>query len=440
LGNPSRLAWQLLWLSLICCVFEGALRKWIVGDTAIAARVAYLSKDLALVGILGLGMGPANALTDFGRPYLLLGVALVGIGCLVNAAIEIAPVGAILTILTLLILPATAWIAGHVLPPDSLQRFASWITILALPLAVLGVMQFFSPPGSVLNRYSGSEDDTVVSAAATKIATTGVSNRRTGKMDRVRATGTFSYITGFSDFSVMAVWAGIVTLTLARTAKARWLGYAGLAAAICCTFVTVSRLPVLIALALIAVWTVAGGQFGRKAQAAVAIAALLLTALLVTGKWEAADEIVSSVYERHQSSGRDTLMSRLEYQFVTPLEGALIEAPLGAGLGTQQQAKVMVFKAGEQTSLGPESPWARTVLEVGVVGLLGCLVTYAVIFVPLWAAYRMKIRGEARTVLAVTAVMLLTKALNGFQFDHVSAYFFWATSAAVLALGRGIQR
>jgi hypothetical protein len=434
LGNRNQLAWRLLWLSLMCCVFEGAVRKWVVGDASIAARVAYLSKDIVLVAILGLGAGPRNPLTDIASPFLQVGLLLAGIGAMVNAAIQIDPIGAVLTLICLVILPAAAVMIGRLLPPDSLQRFAKWIAILSLPLAMLGVLQFFSPPGSTLNRYSGTAED--ASATAAKIATAGATDRTAAASVHVRATGTFSYISGFSEFSVMAVWAGIVTFTLARTPRLRWLGYAGLAAGVCCALSTVSRLPVLITLGLLGVWVVAGGQFFRKAQVAITIAGLVLAALLVTGKWQAAEEIVGSVYSRYQNSGNETLLGRAEYSFITPLVESLSVAPFGAGLGTQQQASMTPNVAAIH---GPESPWGRTILEVGIIGLVGSIVTFGTVFGPLWAAYRMAIRGEARTVLAVTAAMLMSKALGGFQFNHVAAYFFWATSAAVLALGGGIQ-
>ena len=77
-------------------------------------------------------------------------------------------------------------------------------------------------------------------------------------------------------------------------------------------------------------------------------------------------------------------------------------------------------------------------MELGLVGLLGFLVTLGAIFAPLRVAYRANKEGDGRTVLAVTSAALVASAILGFQFNHVAAYFFWATSAAVLALGNGI--
>jgi hypothetical protein len=407
-------------------VFEGALRKWVVGDGSIPGRIAYLSKDICMLAFLALGSGRANPLADIARPFLVWGVALLGIGAVLSSAFGIDPIGFALTIKTFFMLPIAAWVAGQLLPADSLRRFAMWIAIFSLPLAVLGVLQFFSAPNSVLNRYSAFGENVAATTA--------------GVNERVRATGTFSYISGFGEFAPMAVWAGIVTFTLARTLRERWLGYAALVAGLCCALVTVSRAVALISFALFAVWAGAGGQFGQKARIVFSIGVVALVALLFTGRWDDADEIVSTVYLRHTSSkNTDSISGRLWYSYILPLDAITI-APIGMGLGSQQSAMLL---AGSDTSRRSgsafESPWGKTVLELGIYGLLGFLVTWGVVLAPLRAAYRMYQRSETRTVLVVTGAVLLLKALLGYQFNHVAAYFFWSTSATLLALGNGIR-
>jgi hypothetical protein len=421
LQNSNWLAWRVLWLSLICCVFEGSMRKWGVGDASVAGRLAYLSKDILLTLLLLLGTGRGHALTSMAQPFMCIGLVMIGIGAVASSVSGIEVVGAVLSIRTLVVLPIAAWFAGRLLPSDSLRRFAIWIAILSLPLAALGVLQFYSPSNSPINQYS-TEGEYVTTA---------------GVSQRIRATGTFSYITGFGEFAPVAVWAGIVTFTLGVTKWSRMLGYAGLAAGMCCAQTTVSRAPVLISLGLVAVWAVAGGQFRRKAQIAGTIAAAGLTVLFFTEKWDAADEIATTTYQRHLSGG-DTFLYRTWYQFVLPMY-AMQAAPFGNGLGTEQAGRTATT-AGARSESTFESPWGRTIMEFGAIGLIGFLITLGMIFAPLQSAYRMNIRDESRTVLAVTAALLLSKALLGFQFNHVSAYFFWAIGATVLALGSGIQQ
>jgi hypothetical protein len=408
-------------LSLLCCVFEGAVRKWGVGDASIAARLAYLSKDIVMAGFLAAGACRPNVLTNIAQPFLQLGVGLLAFGAVVSSVFGIDPVGAMLTIRTFFLLPAAALAAGRLLPAESLRRFAIWIAILSVPIAALGVSQFYSASTSPINRYSTTGEDV-------NIATASVSQR-------VRATGTFSYISGMGEFAAMAVWAGIVTFTLARTQRERWLGYAALVAGMCCAFVTVSRGMALFSSGLVAVWAVAGGHFGRKAKSAITIGIAGMAILYLSASEDAGDEIVSTVYLRHSSTKNETVLGRLWDSYIVPFE-AIDVAPFGNGLGSEQAARTLNVSTTRSGSTF-ESPWGRTIMELGVLGLLGSLITWGVVFAPLTAVYRTNQQGECRTVLGVTAALLLGRALMGFQFNHVAAYFFWATAAVVLALGNG---
>lgn len=415
MGKKNQIAWWLLWTSLVCCVLEGAFRKWSVGDSSIAGRLAYLSKDTVLALYLVLGSGRTSPLTKTARPLLLFGLVLLALGTIASTAGGINPIGAVLTIRTFFILPLAAWSAARLLPADSLRRFAFWVTLLALPMAVLGIRQFYSPSDSVINRYS---------TVGEYVSTASVS-------ERIRATGTFSYISGFGEFATVAVWAAIVTFTLARTRRDRWLGSAGLLAGLCCAFVTVSRSVALVSLGLLAVWAFAGGKYGRKAQFALSIAALLFMALFITEQWDVATEVTMTVHSRHMAAS-DTFYHRLWYHFIYPFDSLQI-APFGNGLGFEQ---IRTNTAG-QLARGNwtfESPWGRTVMEAGVFGLIGFLITLAAVFRPVRNAYHFAPWGERKTILALTFAALLGRALIGFQFNHVAVYFFWAMAATALAL------
>src|SRR5439155_1002724 len=135
------------------------------------------------------------------------------------------------------------------------------------------------------------------------------------------------------------------TFTLARTHRERWLGYAGLAAGMCCGFVTVSRTVAVTSFLLLPAWALAGGKFARKARVAVTIGAVGLAVVFLTGSGDAADEIVSTVYLRHMSStNKDTFAHRFWYQFIDPLD-ALALAPMGGGVGSQQSATTLADDA-----------------------------------------------------------------------------------------------
>ncbi len=410
-------AWWLLLASLLCCVLEGAVRKWLAGDESAVGRLAYVSKYLLMALFLVSTARSDNRLAYLAKPFMAFGLALIGIGAVVSSFAGVELIGAVLTALNFLILPAAAWQAGRQLPADAVRRFAQWSAAIAVAMAPLTVLQFYAPASSILNRYSTEGEF---------IATAGVS-------ERIRATGTFSYISGLGEFASVAVWAGIVCLATAKTSRTRWLGYAGLIAGLCCTFVTVSRAVALMSLALVGVWALSGGQVRRKVQTVVSIAIVGAALLAVSGRWESALEIGSTVLQRHEGAGRDTIAYRLWYAFVMPLDAAVI-APLGNGIGTEQAGRTLGF-AGLRGGWTYESPWGRTIMELGVLGFLGLIVSWGIVIVPWREAYRLCPVGSAKTALWVTAAAMAMRALLGYQFNHVAAYFFWAMAACILALG-----
>ena len=123
---------------------------------------------------------------------------------------------------------------------------------------------------------------------------------------------------------------------------------------------------------------------------------------------------------------------RLWYQFVSPMD-ALAIAPFGNGLGSEQAGRMLEAGAIRARSTF-ESPWGRTIIELGGLGLIGFLVTWGVVFAPLKSAYRKNRQTAQRTVLAVTAAALLVKALIGFQFGHTAALLFLGHQRDCLAL------
>ncbi len=417
-GNQRR-AWLLLWLSLICCVADGALRKWVVGNTSMVGRFAYLSKDILWIGFFFNRFCRSNALVGIATPFLQCGMVLLGIGAIASSLSGFDPIGGPLTIITFFVLPLAAVAAGNSLPSDAILRFARWVSILTVLICPLGILQFYAPATNAINRYTLEGED--------QIATASVS-------DRVRATGTFAYITGMCEFGELGVWASIVVFSMAQNVRDRWLGYAGICAALCSAFVTVSRSAVLICLIELGAWVIFGGHIGQKFKTAVIIAAVALAALISADRFDVASEVASTIYARSESASKsDTISHRLWYQYLLPLYAIEI-SPMGDGVGSRQAAS----GADSSADVTFESPWGRTILELGVIGLLGFLVSLGVAFAPWKAAYQALPAGGERAALAVTGAALATRAMLGFQFNHVAAYFFWAMTACVLAMGNSV--
>jgi hypothetical protein len=220
---------------------------------------------------------------------------------------------------------------------------------------------------------------------------------------------------------------------MAQKARQRWLGYVAFFAACCCALVTVSRSVVLISLILIGSWALLGGQIRRKLEVVATIAVVGLVVLMATNRWNEASEVTSTVYLRNEATQNDSFGHRLWYQYVMPLYAVEI-SPIGNGLGSEQAGRT-VGPGAKRAGSTFESPWGRTVMELGVFGLVGFLVTLGVAFAPCKSIFQNLPNGGSKVMLAVTAASLATRALVGFQFNHVAAYFFWAMAACILAMG-----
>src|SRR5436189_4122108 len=99
----QRPAETLLFLSILACVFEGALRKWVFRESTASIRYGcYFAKDFILVAILfcRARVGSNKSL----RTVLLISFTLIVAGAALSAVHEVNVVGSILSSLALIFL------------------------------------------------------------------------------------------------------------------------------------------------------------------------------------------------------------------------------------------------------------------------------------------------------------------------------------------------
>src|SRR5438093_6178900 len=168
--------------ALLLAVFEGAVRKWAFPDYG---QLIYLAKDILLLGAYAgfflpriLRHQPLALRHPVTMPLLLFGIVAVfelANPSLPNFAIGLFGLKAYLVYAPLLYLVPYAF-----RETDELRRFLMAFVLLAFVPLTRGIVQFWAPPDSVLNRY-GWEDDPSGSATFAE----------TGK---VRITCTLSYL------------------------------------------------------------------------------------------------------------------------------------------------------------------------------------------------------------------------------------------------------
>jgi hypothetical protein len=401
--------------ALVLLVIEGALRKWVLPG---AQDLTYFAKDLILVGAY-IGFLRDEARSRLAGPslpivsgMLLLG-GLFGLVEVFNPELPSLMVG-ILGWKSYFLYVPLLWVIPALFRTDAeLWTFLRRYVLLALPIGLLGTLQFRAPVDSALNTYArgGPEAD---------VATF-------GSQGHARVTGTFSYISGYSMY--LQATAILILALLAsrnwRIREDRWL-FVTLAVTILGMFSTGSRGPVLMLVLLLPVYLAmsvlrerGGSSTFLRLAGATAVLAILLGLV--------GDEAFTAFRER--ATGSSDAASRLLAPFVSPFNAARDVGVFGFGIGaTHQAAKSLVGNEMlllEMRMPAYEAESGRVMVELGPVGFL---LTYLPrIFLILYAATRMRaMRSTFHRALAVSCLLfLLTQITGAIVFEVTTGLFYW---------------
>lgn len=400
--------------ALTMIVFEGAFRKWVPPfQGGIGKYLMYFSKDIifATVIFFPARRAPSAALKTF-QAWLLPGCALLTTGALISCIHGLNPVGALLTTRATIILPVIAMLAVPRLVGLPLRRIALLLALWTVLNFALGVEQNRLPPDNILNRYSEADQQIVAVESG------------------VRATGTFSYITGMSIISSVGIWAGLVLMGLAKNLWQRAGAWATLAAGFGCGLVSISRAPIIVAAAMAAGWLILSRKnvsvFTRSLFAGV-FCLVVATGIGVTPVFS---DLTHGLVQRSEEAG-DTVNQRAFGQ-LGELVNATLAAPLGNGYGTQQVAG-QYYDTGQMGLNGFESPLPRLVMETGGMGLIGYLLVCAGALLALERSKREARSTGARAALLATQLLLLPFFYGNVIFDHTASAFVWMIFVAVMA-------
>jgi hypothetical protein len=404
-------AWggKLILLTLVLTVLEGAVRKWIFPGPNPLRYAAYFSKDIVFVmaGIVGVG----NAGSVFrDRVKWVLGIsALLILPFAVLNFRNSTPIGALLSLRAYVILPVCAYCAaGTIKSWRDVDRILMVVSILAILVALLGLVQFRLPAGHVLNRYD-TEGATI-----------------TSEYGHVRAVGTFSYIAGMASLAGVAAWAG-ACLFLTGGGTRRGFGAAAAVSGLICGLVSMSRSGVIPWLLILAISPLC---FGRRKEV------MYIGILVVIGLWfvggtdrESAAELGVYDVALKRFDHSDSFWARLAY-FVDDFTIGISSAPFGTGLGSGQPGGYAA--SGVQLDRHYcENEFGRIVMEVGILGFAAVLL---IRIRAIWmVAAQLRLHPDRR-LLALCAASLPFLALAGvtnLAFNHTVSSFFWAVVALV---------
>jgi O-antigen ligase len=403
----------LLLLSIVACVLEGTLRKWVFRESAGPIRYGcYFAKDIFFAAIV-FCRARAGLNKSLGK-VLMVSFPLILTGAGLAAVHELNIVGGLLSFRALVGLPLLTYLIIPRLAGAKIHNVAFLIGGLTVLNALLGITQYSSPADAPINFYA-TED--LASATAFE--------------ENVRAAGTFSYITGYSNLAIVGAWAGLSLLCLARGRLSYIVGgWGAYAASLLCALVSISRGTVLTVLALLVALAISGRHALGNLMKGLATLIVAVAIGYVFNLNSVVVKLSDTVIARHEISD-DTIEGRTVGPF---LEAGLATeiAPLGSGFGTEQVAGVYA-ETGVMSMRRFESQFARLVVETGLVGLLGFLMTCAGTLYVLFRVRQTVIDEGLRRVFVLSVFVIASFFFTNVVFNHFASFFTWVIVAITLA-------
>jgi hypothetical protein len=411
----------------ILVVFEGALRKWVLPQ---ASEMLYFLKDIVLIGayfnFYALS-APKEPLPNQGK-IINLGIFLV-IGWCVFQAFNPSlgsPVVGIFGLRGYLIYIPLIWMIPYLLETeDELYKFLRSHLLLTIPVGLIGIVQFFSPPDSFINAYANDE----AISKATFV----------GAVTAVRITGTFSYLNNYALYLIVCFGLMVVMLSVKQSREWQIASLVELFLVCINSFMTGSRTTIFSEVLFLLGYLLAKGL--TKPGGALRLMNKLIVPVLVISMagfiWfrPAIDAFLERTTSNQDVSGR------IVFSLTEPLNFVHLKQLDGYGTGATHQGtptlrQVLNLPAGEVIRVPHEAEMGRIALELGPIGFLfwyGLRISIMlVLFGTFWSLKRPFLRHLALTAFLIQLILFI-----GFLvFHHTFGLYYWFLTSFIFVLPR----
>jgi hypothetical protein len=420
---------QALFGVFVLVVFEGALRKWAFPS---AQAQIYLVKDAILLAVyLGFVLDARR-----NQPVLrdVTSIKVVLLLAFIFSCFEVLNPNSPSILVGLMGLKAyflyvpIAFILPYAFKSREHLFHMIWrYLVLAIPVALLGLIQVAAGPDSFLNTYVSHNEY-------------GPGLAHFGWENIVRTSGTFSYISGYTAFLTFVAFLAIgYNLANGWRIKNNIVPILALTLVVGAMFTTGSRAPVytLIATSPVILWLAASGRL-LPTRTAVRLCLLLPIVAFVALNLSprAVDAFTQRANEQASDSTADRLLSPV-YQTIW----ALSEGPaLGMGIGTTHPSAFTIMGTGEARWLGDlftEGEAPQVTVELGLIGLI---LIYLPRFLIIGLALRWALSFKAPAYRALGIVLtthLTVVAISGqIVFNTTAGLYYWGAIGLLFAMRR----
>lgn len=403
-------------VGLVLLIFEGALRKWVLPG---AQDLIYFAKDVFFLGAYAgfLRQRPGLRYRAPANPPLYIALviaALFGLFQVFNPQLPNLLVG-LLGFKAYFFYVPLIFVMPAVFPSDAeLARFLRRYVLIAIPVGLLAVSQFFSPTTSVINRYAWNANDIQY------VATFGSSTY-------VRVTGTFSFITGYTSYLLATSVLALTVLGVWRwRLRGNLLLYLAFAMTLLGMLMSGSRGPVYLFVLLFPLywWLAVAREKGSGSTFGRLLVGLSLVAIFLF--WVGGDAI-SAFYGR--ASGASDVGNRMASPVTAPYFVLPQAGLLGFGIGATHQSAMVVTRGVPPYSwlrgLAVEAETGRIMIELGPLGF--ALIHFIRIYLTIFAFRQvLALRTRFHRSVAIAGFLFLLAQLpGGAVFDVTAGVYYW---------------
>lgn len=404
-------------------IFEGVLRKWVLPQ---ASDIIYFFKDLVLLGAyLGYYLT-----SEPKYPVKINGITITIFMALAWSTFQAfnpslgSPIIGFFGLKAYFFYVPLMWMLPSLFQSEedlycSLRNYL----LLAIPVCLLAIVQFFSPLSSPINVYAGGHEGTA----------------GFDSFHVVRVTGTFPYILGYSSYLITCFSLLVPLLTIKQTPLWRFLTLAEAFLVVGTSFMTGSRgllvYEVLFVLGYACVLVITQPSIASRATKQLILPIILISASIPKFFSKALDAF-SSRATTASDSGH--FLERVFSAFAEPELAIQFKGLDGYGTGATHQATTALRRA-FQLSLREAPPPAegelgRIVLELGPLGFFFWYGLRLCLIFSIWSVF-MKLKTPFLRQLALTAFLLhLINITAQLVFNNTFAIYYWFFSGFIFLL------
>src|SRR5262249_11073850 len=423
---------QALFGVFVLVVFEGALRKWAFPS---AQAQIYLVKDAILLAVyLGFALDARR-----NQPVLrdVTSIKVVLLLAFIFSCFEVLNPNSPSILVGLMGLKAyflyvpIAFILPYAFKSREHLFLMIWrYLVLAIPVALFGLIQVAAGPDSFLNTYVSHTEG-------------GPGLAYFGHENITRTSGTFSYISGYAAFLTFVAFLAIgYNLANGWRIKNNIVPILALSLVVGAMFTTGSRAPVYTLIATSPVILLLAAS-GRLLPTRTAVRLCLLLPIVAFVALNLSSRAVDAFTQRANEASDNTA-----YRLLWPVDQtiwALSEGPaLGMGIGTTHPSAFTITGTGEARWLGDlltEGELPQVTVELGLIGLI---LIYLPRFLIIGLALRWARSFKAPAYRALGIVLtthLTVVAISGqIVFNTTAGLYYWGAVGLLLFAMRRFEQ